>query len=87
LVRLLACNLIKIKTMAYNREELFNLPVEEKLELLEALWDSIGDDSLGNKMSQKNIEDELDSRVDEVTKYPERVRSWEEVKAEKKMRG
>ncbi len=32
--------------MSYNREELFNLPVEEKLELVEALWDRIDDDLL-----------------------------------------
>ncbi len=32
--------------MPYNREELFNLPVEEKLELVEALWDKIDDELL-----------------------------------------
>lgn len=32
--------------MAYDREELFNLPVEEKLELVEALWDRIDENSL-----------------------------------------
>ena len=30
--------------MPYNKEELFNLPVEEKLELVEALWDKIDDE-------------------------------------------
>jgi putative addiction module component (TIGR02574 family) len=70
--------------MSYNREELFNLPMEEKLELVEALWERINEDSLGNKMSQKNIEAELDKRIDEITKHPERVISWEEVKAKMK---
>ncbi len=32
--------------MACNKEELMNLPVEEKLELVEALWDRIDDDLL-----------------------------------------
>lgn len=32
--------------MPYNKEELFNLPVEEKLELVEALWDKIDDELL-----------------------------------------
>ncbi len=32
--------------MAYNREELRNLPIEEKLELVEALRDRIDDDLL-----------------------------------------
>jgi putative addiction module component (TIGR02574 family) len=72
--------------MAYNREELLNLPVEEKLELVEALWDRIDDDLLGNKMVQKNLEEELDRRIDEITKHPEKVISWEEVKAKMRMR-
>lgn len=32
--------------MSYNKEELFNLPIEEKLELVEALWDKIDDELL-----------------------------------------
>lgn len=72
--------------MSYDREELFNLPVEEKLELVEALWDRIDDDLLGEKMSQKHVEEELDKRIDEITKHPERVVGWEEVKAKMKMR-
>ena len=72
--------------MPYDREELFNLPVEEKLELVEALWDRIDDDLLGDKISQKNVEEELDRRIDEITKHPERVVSWKEVKAKMKMR-
>lgn len=32
--------------MPYNKEELLNLPVDEKLELVEALWDRIDDDLL-----------------------------------------
>ena len=31
--------------MPYNKEELLNLPVDEKLELVEALWESIDDNS------------------------------------------
>jgi putative addiction module component (TIGR02574 family) len=73
--------------MAYDKEELMNLPVEEKLELVEALWDRIDEDLLGNKMSQKNIEEELDRRIDEITKHPERVISWEEVKAKMRTSG
>lgn len=72
--------------MAYDREQLLNLPVEEKLKLVEALCDRIDDDLAGNKMSQKNIEEELDRRIDEITKRPERVISWEEVKATMRMR-
>ncbi len=39
--------------MAYNKEELMNLPVDEKLELVEALWDRIDDDLL--PVTQKEI--------------------------------
>ncbi|MEO8821186.1 MAG: addiction module protein [Ginsengibacter sp.] len=30
--------------MSYSKEELFNLPAEEKLELVEALWESIDEE-------------------------------------------
>ena len=32
--------------MPYDREELFNLPMDEKLELVEALWNRIDEDLL-----------------------------------------
>jgi putative addiction module component (TIGR02574 family) len=67
--------------MPYNKEELLNLPVEEKLELIGMLWDHIDDEFLINELSQKEIEDELDRRIDELTKHPERKKSWEKVKA------
>ncbi len=34
--------------MAYDREELLNLPVAEKYELVLDLWESIDDDFLGS---------------------------------------
>ena len=39
--------------MPYDKEELFNLPVEEKLELVEALWDKIDDEFLVKKTIKK----------------------------------
>lgn len=66
--------------MSYNREELFNLPVEEKLELVEALWDRIDEDLLGEKISSPQMEKELDERVDKLEKNPESMIPWEEVK-------
>jgi hypothetical protein len=42
--------------MAYNKEELFNLPVEEKLELVEALWESIDEELLGKKITRQQFE-------------------------------
>ena len=66
--------------MAYNKEELLNLPIEEKLELVEALWDRIDDDLLGKKFSEDEIERELNKRICNIIKNPETLISWEEVK-------
>lgn len=66
--------------MAYNKEELLNLPVEEKLELVEALWDRIDDELLGEQLSRDEIEKELNRRISNIIKYPETLVSWEDVK-------
>ncbi len=66
--------------MAYNKEELMNLPVQEKLELVEALWDRIDDDLLGKKMFSPEIEKELDKRLSDLEKNPKSLVPWEEVK-------
>ena len=69
----------------YNKEQLLNLPVEEKLELVEALWDSIDNDTTGKKFSRKEIEDELDKRIDKITKDQKSLVNWEDVKEKMKM--
>lgn len=69
----------------YNKEQLLNLPVDEKLELVEALWDSIDNDTIGKKFSKQEIEEELDQRIDQITKNPKSLISWEDVKAKMKM--
>ncbi len=69
----------------YNKEQLLNLPVEEKLELVEALWDSIDNDTIGKKFSKQEIEEELNKRIDQITKDPKSLISWEDVKAKMKM--
>ena len=66
--------------MAYNKEELLNLPVDEKLELVEALWDRIDDDLLGKELSRDEIEKELNRRISNIIKNPETLVSWEDVK-------
>lgn len=68
--------------MAYDREEFFNLPVEEKLELVEALWDRIDDDLMRKKISCREIEEELDRRLSNLDKNPDSLIPWEEVKKE-----
>ncbi len=66
--------------MAYNKEELLNLPVEEKLELVEALWDRIDDELLGKTLSRNEIGEELNRRISNIIKNPETLISWEDVK-------
>jgi putative addiction module component (TIGR02574 family) len=74
---LLFCNLIKIKTMAYDREELFNLPVEEKLKLVQALWDRIDEDLLPVTEEEIKFAQE---RLELHKQKPSEGLSWSEVK-------
>ena len=54
--------------MPYDKEELFNLPVEEKLELVEALWDKIDDEFLEKKLSKNDLKKELNKRIKNIEK-------------------
>ncbi len=60
--------------------ELFKLPTAEKLQLLEELWDSIGDEPESLVVSQELI-DELDRRKAEFERDPTIGLSWEDVQA------
>ena len=71
--------------MIYNKEQLLNLPVDEKLELVEALWDSIDNDTIEKGFSKQQIEEELDKRINKITQSPDSMISWEDVKAKMKM--
>ena len=54
--------------MPYNKEELFNLPVEEKLELVEALWDKIDDELMPVSEEEINFANErLDLHRQNIT--------------------
>ena len=65
--------------MSYNREELFNLPVEEKLELVMDLWETIDEEFLGKQMNMQGFEEEIDKRIERIEKNPEILIPWEEV--------
>jgi len=71
--------------MSYNREQLLNLPVDERIELVGELWDSIDNDTIGKQFSKQEIEEELDSRINKIIKNPNSLISWEDVKAKMKM--
>ena len=70
--------------MAYDREELFNLPVAEKYELVLDLWESIDDDFLGKEMTRQGFEEEIEKRIEKIEKNPEILIPWEEVLKEMK---
>ena len=63
--------------MPYNKEELFNLPVEEKLELVEALWDKIDDELLPVKEEEIKFERES---LNLHTQNPSEGLEWPEFK-------
>ncbi len=63
--------------MPYNKEELFKLPVEEKLELVEALWDKIDDELMPlNDEEIKFASERLDLHI----QNPEEGLEWSEFK-------
>ena len=63
--------------MPYNKEELLNLPVEEKLQLVEALWEKINEESVS--VTKEEIEFAR-KRFDLHKENPSEGLSWEEVK-------
>ncbi len=63
--------------MPYNKEELLNLPVEEKLELVEALWNTI-DDEL-SPVTSEEIQFAKE-RLNLHNQNPSDVMNWAELK-------
>ena len=63
--------------MPYDREELFNLPMEEKLELVEALWNRIDEDLL--PFTEEEIKFARE-RLELHKQKPSEGLSWPEVK-------
>ena len=69
------------RIMSYNKDELLKLPPKEKLELVEALWDSIDDELLIGKLKPEQMQ-ELDRRLSNLDENPESLIPWEDVKKE-----
>lgn len=57
------------------------LSVVERIELAEAIWESVAGADTGPKLSAAQSE-ELDRRMDEHRQRPDDVVSWSEVKAQ-----
>jgi putative addiction module component (TIGR02574 family) len=66
--------------MVYDREELFNLPTNEKLELVGALWDNIDEEFLRREMIKQGLGEEIEKRIKKINENPETLIPWEAVK-------
>ncbi len=64
-----------IKSLGIDR-----LPLEERLALVEEIWDSIAADSAAVPLTQAQRA-ELQKRIEEDDAHPEDLTSWEQVKA------
>jgi putative addiction module component (TIGR02574 family) len=66
--------------MAIQLSDLLELPIEERLRLVEMLWDSIADfpEAIPLTDAQKR---ELDRRLEDLAKHPGAGSPWSEVKA------
>jgi putative addiction module component (TIGR02574 family) len=62
-------------------EEAKKLPVNERITLVEEIWDSIAEDNGCFELTEAQKE-ELDRRIQSQQENPHPGRSWEEIKAE-----
>ena len=60
-------------------DQLLDLPTAERLELAQALWDSVAADPESVPLTQVQRE-ELDRRLDEYERNPNEGSSWESIK-------
>lgn len=65
--------------MSVSREELRKLPLAERLELVEELWDSIASESDQLSLTPAQIK-ELDRRFADYQENPNEGVTWEEVR-------
>ena len=64
-----------IKSLGIDR-----LPIEERLALVEEIWNSIATDSAGVPLTEAQRA-ELQKRIEEDDAHPDDLTSWEQVKA------
>lgn len=67
------------------RREIFGLPVSERLQLVEDLWDSIASDTADVPLTSEQRE-ELDRRLAGVERDPQAGDTWDNVKTRIKRR-
>ena len=71
---------VRLKNMAINLEEILNLPIIERLELVSSIWDSIAEESASLELTdaQRRM---LDERLNDLSESPDSGSPWPEVKA------
>lgn len=62
-------------------EEAKKLPVDERIALVEEIWDSIAEDNGCFELTDAQKQ-ELDRRIQSVQQNPQAGRSWEDIKSE-----
>ncbi|MDJ0853154.1 MAG: addiction module protein [Myxococcota bacterium] len=63
------------------REELLRLPIDERLELVQDLWDSIAAECEQKPFPLTEAQrEELERRIRELDEHPERAIPWEEAR-------
>jgi putative addiction module component (TIGR02574 family) len=62
-----------------NLDTVFTLPVEERIRIVEKIWDSVADDAQQVPLEPWQVE-ELDRRLEELKKNPDAGKPWSEVK-------
>ena len=60
--------------------EIASLSVEDRITLVEAIWDTIGTDEIPADLSDTQKQ-ELDRRIAELDACPGNVLTWDEIKA------
>jgi putative addiction module component (TIGR02574 family) len=72
---------MEVEEMATVLEQAMGLSVEEKLEFISALWDSMAQNPASLPMPDWQVK-ELERRIDAQRKDPQPGQSWDEVKRE-----
>jgi putative addiction module component (TIGR02574 family) len=62
-------------------EEAKKLPVDERIALVEEIWDSIAEDNGCFELTDAQKQ-ELDRRIQSIQQNPQVGRSWEDIKSE-----
>ena len=60
-------------------DEVLQLPVPERIRIVEAIWDSIADSAEEMPLTAEQ-EEELDRRMEDYRAHPETSESWDVVK-------